>query len=65
MMQKKFTLYNFETFRSRDHGSVPVMTGAACDVITGTFPIGGFWHLTKLLLFSAQLLTAITREPFV
>ena len=50
MMQKKFTLYNFETFRSRDHGSVPVITGAACDVITGaacdvitgTFPIGGF-----------------------
>ena len=55
MMQKKFTLYNFETFRSRDHGSVPVITGAACDVITGaacdvitgTFPIGRFWHPTE------------------
>ena len=63
MMQKKFTLYNFETFRSRDHGSVPVITGAACDVITGaacdvitgaacdvitgTFPIGGFWYPTE------------------
>ena len=55
MMQKKFTLYNFETFRSHDHGSVPVITGtacdvitgAACDVITGTFPIGRFWHLTE------------------
>ena len=47
MMQKKFNLYNFETFRSRDHGSVPVITGAACDVITGTFPIGRFWHPTE------------------
>ena len=35
-MQKKFTLYNLETHRSRDHGSAPVIAGAACDVITGT-----------------------------
>ena len=26
MMQKKFTLYNLETHRSRDHGSAPVIT---------------------------------------
>ena len=44
MMQKKFTLYNFETFRSRDHGSVPVITGAAGDVITGAAYIGYSGH---------------------
>ncbi len=36
MMQKKITLYDLETHRSRDHGSAPVIAGAACDVITGT-----------------------------
>ena len=44
MMQKKFTLYNFETIRSRDHGSVSVITGAACDVITGAAYIGYSGH---------------------
>ena len=68
MMQKKFTLYNLETHRSRDHGSAPVIAGAACDVITGTFPIGGFWYPTErytIADFSDELPTAITWEPFV